>query len=363
MGWLASKLDIGDSEHVLLADSGKGLLFTAVNERLAYHNAEIASMLSIFVERTTEKFTERYLLPGGGKLQRLGMQSPATAVKRSGYYDVGYQLNKYGAVLAGDEDTLGYMTVQELQAQLDNIMAQDLNMMRWRILVSLFENTNLAFTDPYRANATTTVTRLANTDGTLYPPIVGSETEADDNHYLYSGYDVADILITANPVATCVAEIAEHFGGTGSTGKNFVYFHANDQTAYLKAIAGYVAIEEAKVQLGDDTARLRPGWPKVPGTVHGVLSGAYLSEWDGWIVDKYGLCILLGVPAPLIMRVHPESTGLGRGLIMASQDEHHPVMQAHYKHDYGFGCGNRLSAACIEISEDGAYTPPTGYAE
>jgi len=368
MGWLASRLDILDSEHTYVNTVGKGLVFKHCDEWVAKHNAEIAALMALFVERTTENFEEKYLLPGGGKLQRLTMGAPATAVKRYGSYTVGFQLNKYGAVLAGDEDTFGYMSIRELEVQIDNILIQDLNMTRYRILVSLFENDNLAFTDPYRANAPTTVTRLANTDGSLYPPKVGSETEAEDQHYREGAFSVAemeDANPNFNPVAILVGEIAEHFGGIGTTGRNFVYFHGTDQTPKLKLFTDYVPAEQTKVQLGDDTARMRAGWPAVPGTIHGVSSGAYLSEW-AWMPATYGLCILVGVPAPLIMRVHPARTGLGQGLILVSTDEHHPVTQMHYKHDYGFGCGNRLGAAIIEISDEQgaeAYAPPAAYAE
>lgn len=368
MGWLASALNITDSEHTYLNTVGQDVLFEKCDEKLAEYNAELATLMAIFVERQTGNFEEKYLLPGGGKLQRVSMNAPATAVKRYGSYTVGFQLNKYGAVLAGNEDTWGYMSIRELRVQIDNIILQDRNALRERILISLFENDNLAFTDPYRGDATTTVTRLANTDGSLYPAIVGTETEADDQHYREAAFSVAemeDANPNFNPVLILVNEIAEHFGGVGTTGKNFVYFHGTDQTSYLKKFSDYTPAEQLKIQLGDDTARMRAGWPQVPGTVHGVSSGAYLSEW-AWIPATYGICILVGVPAPLIMRVHPDYAGLGSGLILASRDEQHPMTQMHYKHDYGFGCGNRLSAAVIEISDEQgaeAYAPPADYAE
>jgi hypothetical protein len=361
MSGLAGILNINDSERAFVNTVGQQLVFDAVNQLLADYNREVAQMVQIFIERETEKFKFRYLLPGGGKLQRMGRQAQAGAMKRTGSYDVAMPLRQWGAQLAGSRVDTAYMTIQELSAHLDTIMIQDLNTLRWRILTSIFEDTNLTFTDPIHGSLT--VTRLANTDGTLYPPVLGSETEADDDHYAETDYTVAQIADANNPVSTLVAEIAEHFGGIGSQGREFVYFHGNDQLSYLQAITGYVPISDQYIQIASSTADVRT-WPNVPGRVHGRLSGAWLSEWDGWIPDTYGIMVLLGVGAPLIKRVDPAEVGLGRGLQLVARDGSHPMEQAHYENRYGLGCGNRLSAAVLEISGGGAtYAPPTAYSE
>jgi len=358
---LAGILNVSDGQRAYISNVGQQVVFDAVNTLLADYNAEVNAQIGAFIEARTDRFAKRYLLPGGGKLQVMGRQAPAGAMKRTGYYDVGFPLRQYGAEHAGDRVDMAYMTVDELDAHLDTIMIQDLNTMRWRILTSVFENTNLAFTDPI--HGAITVRRLANTDGTAYPPVMGTETEADDNHYLNSGYTVAAIAAANNPVPTLVAEIAEHFGGVGPSGRNFVYFHGNDQTAYLTAIAGYTAISDRFLQLGDDTADAY-GWPVVPGRVHGRGWGAWLCEWDGWIPDTYGMMVLLEVPAPLQMRIDPSDTGLGNGdLALVATDSQHPMQRSSYERRFGLGCGNRLSAACMLIDESGTYTPPAAYAE
>lgn len=361
MSGLPGILTISDTERAFVNTVGQQVVFDAVNQLLADYNREVALQTAVFIERLTEKFKFRYLLPGGGKLQRVGRNAPAGAVKRSGYYDVAMPLRGWGAELAGNRVAMGYMTIAELDAHLDTIMIQDLNTLRWRILTSIFEDTNLTFTDPIHGNIT--VTRLANTDGTLYPPVLGSETEADDDHYAETAYNVASIADANNPVATTVAEIAEHFGGVGSAGREFVYFHGADQTPYLAAITGYVPISDQYIQISTATADVRT-WPQVPGRIHGRLSGAWLSEWDGWIPDTYCICILLGVGAPLLKRVDPTDTGLGSGLQLVATDVQHPMQRASYENRYGLGCGNRLSAAVLEISGGGAtYAPPTAYTE
>ena len=222
MSSLAGILNISDAERAYVSNVGHQLVFDAVTTMLEAYNAEVNQQLSVFVERETEKFSMRYLLPGGGRLQRVGRQAAAGAMKRHGYYDVGFPLRGWGAELAGDRVDMAYMTVAELDAHLSTIMIQDLNTLRWRVLTSIFEDTNLAFTDPI--HGAVTVTRLANTDGTVYPPVVGSETEADDDHYIEAGYTVASIDITHNPADTLRDEIAEHFGGLGSTPPSMMFF-------------------------------------------------------------------------------------------------------------------------------------------
>lgn len=361
MSGLAGILNISDTERAFVNTVGQQVVFDAVNQLLADYNEELALTTSVFIDRETEKFKMRYLLPGGGKLQRMGRQAPAGAWKRYGYYDVAFPLRQWGAQLAGDRVDMAYMTIAELDAHLDSIMIADLNTMRWRILTSIFEDTNLTFTDPIHGNIT--VTRLANTDGTLYPPVLGSETEADDDHYAETAYNVAAIAAANNPVVTIRDEIAEHFGGIGSAGREFVFFHANDMLTKLTAIAGYTAISDQYIQIASTTADVR-AWPQVPGRVHGRGWGAWLVEWDGWIPDTYCMGILMGVPPPLMKRVDPADTGLGRGLQLVAVDREHPMVGSHFEHRYGLACGNRLSAAVLEVSGGGAtYTPPTAYTE
>lgn len=361
MSTIAGILNINDTERNYVGTVGQSPVFDAVNKMLADRNAGVALATSVFVEKSTEDFAKRYLLAGGGRLQQMGRQAPAAAIKRSGYYDVGFQLRQWGAESAGSRVDMAYMSIAELQAHVDTIMIQDANTMRHRILTALFENTNLTWPDPIHGNVT--VRRLANTDGTLFPPVLGSETEADDEHYHDAAYTVAQIADANNPALTLRNEIAEHFGGIGSSGKNFVYFHGADQTAYLAAITGYVAVPDQYINFGvtTDTTKILPN---VPGRVHGRVSGVWLSEWDGYIPDEYGMCILVDVAAPLQMRLDPSDTGLGSGLQLVATDNNHPMHRASYENRYGFGVGNRLSAAIIEINNGGAtYTPPSAYAE
>jgi hypothetical protein len=352
-------LTMEDNERAMIGDLGERVVFDAIQQVMADWNADVRLALSAFVEKETENYTERYLLPGSGKLQEIGRQAPSAAVKRNGYWDVAFPLRGYGAALGGSRVDMAYLTVQELDAHLDTIMAQDLNTLRWRILTALFEDDNLTWTDPNHGSLT--IRRLANGDGTSYPPVVGSEDDAAETHYDVSGYAEGSISDANQPIITIRDELVEHFGGRGTFGDNIVVFHNSSATDDLDDLTGYTEVAEQFIQYGVDSD-LAVNIPNVPGRIHARLTGAWLSEWD-WIPTGFMLGIHLEAPRPLVMRVDPADTGLPRGLNLVAEDEDYPMRTAYYERRFGLGVGNRLNGYAYEISTDGSYAPPTDYAE
>lgn len=354
-------LNLADSQRAFVNDIGHKLVFDAVNTALQMHNEDVDEALGIFVERDTEEHTVRYMLPIGGMAQPLGEYAPAAAVKNYGYWDTAYPIRGYGDSKSFTRVAQGYMTIQQLDAIVDGITHRDLSRVRQRLLTAIFEDTNLTWLDPTQNDASLTITRLANTDGTLYPPVLGSDTEADDDHYAETAYNVAAIADANNPVVTTRDEIVEHFNGRGTFGENIVYLHGTDQTPYLEAITGWVGNPDLGIAYGDDTD-LSKDIANIPGRIHGRLSGCWLSEW-AWIPATYCIAVHLDFP-PLLRRVDPGYTGLGTGLQLVAVDKDHPLESARFENRYGFAAGNRLSAAVLEISGGGAtYTPPTAYTE
>jgi len=356
-------MGVDDTEAGYLDSFGSGLIFDAINEVLSYHNADVAKATSVFVRRNTEKYQERWMLPGAGLLSPAGQDpfGPGPSVMRVGEVDVAYPLRGYEEALSQSRVAVAYSTLQELDAQIDTITERSMAQHRQRMMIALMESTNLVFGDIKHGNIN--VVRLANNDGSLYPPIPGAAAEADDQHYIDAAYDVAGIAAATNPAVDLRNEIIEHFGGraTSGTGTNIVYFHGADQTALLAAIAGYVPVGDWAVNWGADTdlAKLRDG---IPGWLHGRGWGVYLAEW-AWMPAEFGMAVHLDYP-PLERRVDTSASGLPAGLSLVAVDRDHPLQSSFYSERYGYGVRNRLSAACIEINAGGgAYTPPAAYAE
>lgn len=351
-------LGVNDTDRTFVNVIGQQVVYEAIVELLRRWNEEVSQMKAVFVERETDAFKLKYKLPGGGRLQRMGRQAPAGAVKLYGEWECALPLDQVGAQFGGDRVDLAYMTVQELDRHLDAVMTQDLNTIRYEILRALLNDVNVAYTD--FQHGALTIRRLANTDGTLYPPVIGSETEAQDDHYLVAGYTVTNISDINDPYTTVVNELCEHVGFS-QKGDEIVAFVDPVTVVESRVMTGWVDIGDIGVRPGEDTATVI-GLPSgLPGRIVGRCNGVWVSEWR-WMPTTYLLAIHLGAEAPLLERIDPADTGLATGLQMVSKFEEHPLQSSHFEHRYGFGVGNRLGACVMEISEGADYGIPAGYA-
>lgn len=354
-------LGVVDGQADFVANVGQALIFDAVNEVLGRHNADVAAATGLFVKGETELFQERWLAPGTGTLTPVGQDplAPGPAVGRYGEWDVAYPLREYSESFSASRAGLAYMTLGELDAHLDTIMERDMAQHRLRMLIALFESTNLTWVDIIHGSLT--IRRLANTDGSLYPVLPGASAEAQDTHYIDAAYDVAGIANATTPTVDLRDEIIEHFGGRHSGGENILYLHGDDQTAKLAALTDYDSVPDFGKLYGADTdlSKMLAG---VPGRLHGRSDGVWCSEW-AWIPDEFGMAVHLDYP-PLVRRVDTSISGLPRGLSLVARDQDHPLESAFYSDRFGYAVRNRLSAACIEINAGGAtYSPPAAYAE
>ena len=350
-------LNISDADLTMVNSVGQRVLYDATTEYLSVINAELNAGLSLFVENTTEDYKERYKLPGGGRLQPRGTLANTAYRRTIGYWDVAYPINDYGAALGMDDVTLAYMTAAEYQRQVDGVVAGNTATVRFDLLKALFNASSRTITDDRWGSLT--VQPLANGDSVVYPPAMGSETEATDNHYLESGYAASSIDNTNNPLVTLREELEEHFG-TMTGGDNIVVFHNQAQTAKLEALADFDEVPDRYIRPGTGIS-VPEGAPNTPGIVTGRSSGVWCVEWR-WIPANYLLAIHLDQPKPLKMRVDTAASGIPRGLHLYFNDEARPIQTMQWRHRFGFGVGNRLNGVVMELGTGGSYTTPTSYA-
>jgi hypothetical protein len=225
------------------------------------------------------------------------------------------------------------------------------------MLKRLFNSSSASFVDPLD-NGTLTIQPLANGDSVVYPPVIGSESEATDTHYLESGYLASSISDTNNPVVTMRTELIEHFSST-TGGNNIAVFHNNAQTPKLSALAEFQAVPDNFIRTGDNI-NVPQNLPSVPGTIMGRGYGVWFVEWD-WIPANYMLAIHLDEPAPLRRRVDTLVSGIPRGLHAYYNDAVRPIETMSWRARFGFGCGNRLNGVVMELGTGGSYTVPTIY--
>lgn len=358
MSGIFGALNINDSDRVFLSTLGQRVVYDAIAQVLDQHNADLNAAMAVFVEGTTSDYKFRYKLPGGGRLQRIRTNAPGAAVKSYGQWDVAFPLEGFGAQLAGNRVDMAYMSVQDLDRHLNTIIQQDINTVRFEMLKALLNNTQDTFVDPMWGSLA--VEPLANGDSVVYPPVLGSESEATENHYIETGYLSAAVSDTNNPFVLLRDELEEHFGApTG--GSNIVAFVNNAQVGVTEALSDFDPVNDRYTMPGANRDQLQSLPTALPGRVVGRTNGVWVVEWR-FVPANYILGVHMDAPKPLYQRVDPADTGLAQGLTLVATDEEHPLSSSYYEHRFGFGCGNRLNGVVYELGNGGTYTVPTAYA-
>jgi len=360
MSGIFGALNLADTDRAFVNTIGQRVVYDAVQQIIERHNADLQDAYSVFVDEETSDFKRRFKLPGGGYLQRRGGSGQSAAVKAFGEWDVAFPLEDFGAQFSKNDIAVAYMTVQELNRHLLTIFAQDINTMRREILVALLNNTAWTFTD--LIHGALSVQPLANGDAVLYPPVLGSDAEATDTHYLESGYASTSINDNNNPFVTIRNELEEHFG-VATGGENIAVFINPDEVSATEALTDFDPVNDKYVIPGANVDQLTGLPANVPGRVIGRTNGCWVIEWR-WIPSGYmvGIYMEPGVPKPLIKRNDPADTGLTTGLTLVVEDEIYPFKNAHYRHRYGLGVGNRLNGVVMELANGAGYTVPAAYA-
>lgn len=358
MAGIYGLLGLADGDRTYTNVIGQERLFTVANQFLDLHTADMMRMTSVFIESETESYSERYKLPGGGRLQKRGGQAQSGAVKASGSWDVAYPLEDFGAQVAGDDVSMAYLRVDELNTHLQTVTIQDMNTVRFEILKALFHNAARTFVDPLNGSLTLRPLAIGSGDNVLYPPVLGSETEATENHYLGISYAGTAISNTNNPYITIRGELEEHFGTPEGFGNVAVFIHT-DEVNETELLGDFEPIPSTGVSYGDDVNLATAPPRNLPGRVIGRVSGVWVVEWR-WIPSGYLLGVDLDQPAPLKMRRDPADTGLQRGLHLKSRDAKYPFESAHYRHRFGVAVGNRLNGVVAQLGT-ATYDIPTAY--
>lgn len=347
-------LDLFDSDREYVSVVGQRLIYDEIAKLAARWNADMQLATSVFVSGRTEDFKFRYKSPGGGHMQRVGTQAGPGVVKVSGHWDVAFPLEEFGDGLADNDVDMAYMTAGDLNRHLSTIFLRATNTYRYEMLKALMVSTQDTFVDPRKGNLS--IEPLANGDSVLYPPILGAETEATETHYLETGYTVANISDTNNPLVTGRDELEEHFG-TSAAGENIVAICAKDVSDKIAAtLTGFVAVPDRYVRVGD-TTDVPTGLPTIPGKIRGRHSGVWVAEWR-WLPATYMIFLHLGEEQPLMERVDPADTGLQQGLHLIATDEVHPLTKSTWRWRFGLGVANRLNGVAIEVAAGGTYTDP-----
>ncbi|MFZ5919816.1 MAG: hypothetical protein ACOYY3_02050 [Chloroflexota bacterium] len=300
MSELFGLLNRSDLDRAFVNQIGQNVIYDAIQQVLDNHSEDLRAAYSIFVQEETELRVERFKLPGGGYMQRRGGLAQSAASKRAGSWDVAYPIEDFGSQLAGDDITLAYMSLKELDTHLDDIILKDINTVRREILIAMFNNTDYPFEEDDLPDIT--VKPLANNDGTIYPPTAGQEDSAEDSHYLVSGYAPDAISDDNDPFEVVRDELVEHFGGRSATGEDVAVFFNDAHTKKVEALSDFTEIDDVHIRRGDYADSVVNAPTGLPGRVIGRVDGVWAVEWS-WLPPDYFVGSHLAVAKPLKMRV------------------------------------------------------------
>lgn len=350
-------LTLFDSDREFVNTVGQSIVYDEIQKLAARWNADMQLATSVFISGQTSDFKIRFKLPGGGHMQRTRQQSGPGAVKVYGDWDVAFPLEEFGDAIADNEVDLAYMTAGDINRHLSTIFIRATNTYRYEMLKALLNNTQDSFVDERKG--TLLIEPLANGDAVVYPPVLGAEDGATEDHYLESGYTVANISDTNNPLVTGRDELEEHFGSSPA-GENIVAICAPDVSSKIAAtLTGFVHVVDRFIRVGVDTD-VPINFPNIPGKIIGRHSGVWVAEWR-WLPATYMIFLHLDEEPPLMERIDLPETGLGSGLQLVANDEIHPLSKATWRWRFGLGAANRLNGCIIEVANGGTYSVPTGY--
>lgn len=337
---------------------GQVVIYDAIQQVLARHNQDVNAVIGTFVGNTTSTPEETYAGGGGGMMQEADRITRPAAVKAGARYTVGYPLRDARDQIAGDDITYAYMSLADLQVQVQNVMLRHINWTRFNILKAFLNNANYTFEDETLSQRLIAVKRLANLDGTIYPPVISMTLDgADENHYIVSGYTSASISNVNNPFITIRNELKEHFGDG-----NIVVFINSAQQPIVEGLSTYIPFTDAKIAPAINVAHIVASAPSnVPGTVIGRINSCWVSVWD-FIPADYMVAVDLDADPPLRKRVDAVPVAGSGNLALIARQAEFPLQESFWRCRQGFGVANRLNGVVVQFKAPGSYDIPSGYA-
>lgn len=352
---IAGILGIEDSDQTLVNQVGQVTVFEAVAEYTRALNESLNRITALFVERTTTNYKWTYHLPGNRELQTQGGMGRPGEQKFKASYDVALPIFQFGDALGGSFIDLAYMSIADVDRQVAEIRLAARKTLRKQILVALFNNTDLTYSDI--KYGTLTVKPLANGDSTYFPPLPGTDTLATANHFAETGYAVASISDTNNPIATHAATLLARFPDE----MDGLVFIAQNMTAKVKALTNFMEVGDPRILKGGLADRLTNIPGGVPGKVIGRCDDMWVVEWPD-LPSNYSISIAPSAEKPLQRRIDPVGTNLPSELTLIKQSDLFPLEKSEWMWRFGMGVVNRLNGFVLECGTGGSYTVPASLA-
>lgn len=333
-----------------VADQQLAAIDTAIQTSVDEHNRQMAAIMGLFVEPTTE-YKRRFVQTTEHRLQPLDDNGRARPIRVQGYYDVAWPIQEAGTAWGANYVTRQKMTVGDANRITASMLKADIRWMRDHVLAALLTNVTWSFEDE-RWGALT-VQPIANNDTVTYQILAGADTLATDNHIAATATAIAD---ATNPFIAAAVDLREH----PENGNTVVFFVPTNLVAAISVLATFYEQPDPNLTEGIGLTRLTTQLGvTVPGDVLGydAASKAWFVEWKTLPTD-YSIGTTLGGIPPLRMRQDVEASLNGFNRVADRPD--HPFLESQWLRRAGFGAWNRVNAYVLRTG-NGAYAIPTGY--
>ena len=332
-----------------VSDVGIGVVNAAIDETVAEHNRQMAALMGLFADPTTE-YKVRYRTPVAARLQPLDEDGRARPIKALGYYDIAFPIQGGGTAWGQTYVASQKMTVEDANNTMASLLTADRRWMRDHVLAALFTNASWTFADPERGDLT--VKGLANADTDTYLIQAGTDAGATDSHYLAQ----ANAIDSSNdPFETIYEELTEH----PENGGEVVALIPSGLKTSVMGLPGFYPENDPNLRVGSASTVLAGSLGMaLPGMVIGYHeSKVWIVEWKS-LPANYIIATTTQGPRALAMRQEPEPSLQGFTRV-ASRDDY-PFYESQYLRLAGFGAQNRVGALVMRVG-NGSYAIPTNY--
>lgn len=340
-----STLDTLAASQQTIAQYGEDNAFVAIEAARAAHNAIVTELLAGFVERTTDRL-RRYGGPDNMTMDEIDQWGTPDAQKVAAGSPVYFPLKLYGLAVQWTRKFMQTATVKELAEQFVAAQDADINAIIREIKRAIFYPTNYTFADKLVDNVSLSIKALVNADSAPIPLGPNGETfnAATHTHYLGTASFVAANL------TSLITTVIEHF----ARGEAMVYINTAQETTVRGFTGFYPYVDGRLVQPTTAMATTRPlELINIYNRAIGIFGGAEV--WvKPWVPAGYVFAWVKGQPVPLAMRTRD-----GQGdLVIAAEDEAHPLRARVLEREFGIGVWNRINGAVLDTA-NASYTTPT----
>lgn len=329
-------------------------LLLAVQERMAFLNAQVSEQLSLFAEESTDSrriwgSSENFSM---SEVDEYGV---AKAQKGTIGVEVAFPLRKFSIAVGSSKDWMYRKSAAEFAKRAMAIETAYVKRIQDELAYGIFNKTNYTFKDYLIDNTSLAVKAFINADSSVIPDAPNGATFTGSSHQHYVG--TAGAALAYTDIDLLVANVSEH-GNSGV--KLFIpqalvaTLEGLASTKFVKlSMMGIIGSTDVSQTVRQDNPDSDP-MNKLVGYWNGIE--VYTRSF---MPTAMILCVATNSMGqkPLVYRVDPVAAL--RGLRIASEEVSHPLMATTWEAHMGFGAWNRSAIAVLDTAHQTTYTAPT----